>query len=126
MRRARRIDVWRDESGMIEIDAYFQDSSGDPGPSRVAVHEYVLRATADPETMTLVTVTPDARILPFMECPAAVDTAQVVVGTPLADLRRTVLERLAKTNGCTHLNDALRALAEVPVLLRHLDRIAAG
>ena len=126
MRRARRIDIWRDESGMIQIDAYFQDSSGDPGPSRVAVHEYVLRATADPETMTLVTVTPDARILPFMECPAAVDTAQLVVGTRLADLRRTVLERLAKTNGCTHLNDALRALAEVPVLVRHLDRIAEG
>jgi hypothetical protein len=32
-----------------------------------------------------------------------------------------VLDRLAKTNGCTHLNDALRALAEVPVLLGQLD-----
>ena len=35
---------------------------------------------------------------------------------PAAALRHVVLERLARTNGCTHLNDALRALAEVPVL----------
>jgi hypothetical protein len=32
-----------------------------------------------------------------------------------------VLERLSKTGGCTHLNDALRALAEVPVLLSALN-----
>ena len=120
MRRARRIDVWRD-GDVIVIDSGFQDSSGDPTHGRIAVHEYVLRATADAATLTLQSVAPDARILPFMECPAAVATASMVVGTPLADLRATVLERLAKTNGCTHLNDALRALAEVPVLLAQLD-----
>jgi hypothetical protein len=35
-------------------------------------------------------------------------------------LRHVVLERLARTKGCTHLNDALRALAEVPVLAERL------
>jgi hypothetical protein len=119
MRRARRIDVWREED-LVHIHSGFQDSSGDPS-GRIAVHEYVLEATADAATLTLQSVTPDARILPFMECPAAVQTASVVVGTPLSSLRQVVLERLAKTNGCTHLNDALRALAEVPVLLRELD-----
>ena len=73
--------------------------------------------------MTLTSVDPDARILPYLTCPHAVDTATMVVGTPLAELRSTVLERLARTSGCTHLNDALRALAEVPVLLGHLDRV---
>jgi hypothetical protein len=123
MRRARRIDVWRDPvDGTIMIDSGFQDSAGNPDHGRVAVHEYVLRATADPDTMTLTSVDPDARILPYLTCPDAVQTATIVVGTPLAELRSTVLERLARTNGCTHLNDALRALAEVPVLLGHLDR----
>jgi Protein of unknown function (DUF2889) len=43
-----------------------------------------------------------------------------LVGTPLTRLRTVVLERLRTTGGCTHLNDALRALAEVPILARHL------
>jgi hypothetical protein len=119
MRRARRIDVWID-GDVVHIDAAFQDSAGDPDHYRVAVHEYGITATADVATMTLQSVTPDPRILPYLECPGAVDTASRLIGTRMADLRMTVLERLAKTNGCTHLNDALRALAEVPVLASHL------
>jgi len=121
-RRARRIDVWRDPvDGTIMIDSGFQDSAGHPEHGRVAVHEYGLHATADPATMTIRSVHADPRVLPFLSCPNAVDTADHVIGTPVAELRTTVLERLAKTNGCTHLNDALRALAEVPVLLGQLD-----
>ncbi len=121
-RRARRIDVWRDPvDGTIMIDSGFQDSAGNPDHGRIAVHEYVLRATADPDTLLVTSVDPDPRVLPFRSCPNAVATAQAVVGAPLADLRTTVLERLAKANGCTHLNDALRALAEVPLLLTQLD-----
>ncbi|MGD9701002.1 MAG: DUF2889 domain-containing protein [Acidimicrobiia bacterium] len=122
MRRARRIDVWRDPvTGTIMIDSGFQDSAGHPDHGRVAVHEYVLRATADPDNLALTSVEPDARVLPFLTCPAAVNTASAVLGTPLAELRSVVLQRLARTAGCTHLNDALRALAEVPALLAQLD-----
>jgi hypothetical protein len=121
-RRARRIDVWRDPvDGTIMIDSGFQDSAGSPHASRIAVHEYVLHATVDPDTLLVTSVDADPRILPFLTCPDAVGTAPAVVGTPVAELRTTVLERLARTNGCTHLNDALRALAEVPVMLAQLD-----
>lgn len=41
-----------------------------------------------------------------------------MVGTPLTDLRTAVLEQLKGIDGCTHLNDVLRSLAEVPVLVR--------
>jgi hypothetical protein len=44
------------------------------------------------------------------------------VGTPLADLRHEVLDKLRRVDGCTHLNDVLRALAEVPVLVGYLDQ----
>jgi hypothetical protein len=118
MRRARRIDVWLD--GEIRIDAAFQDSAGDPVHGRVAVHEYRIAAAADPASGRLTSLQPDARILPFMECPSAAARALDLLGAPLAELRSVVLERLAKTSGCTHLNDALRALAEVPVLLERL------
>jgi hypothetical protein len=120
MRRARRIDVWM-ENGVVMIDSAFQDSASDPEHGRVAIHEYALRAMADPLTLTVTSVEADARVLPFLECPSAIATAQAIVGAPLSELRKVVLAKLSKQNGCTHLNDAMRALAEVPVLLHHLD-----
>jgi hypothetical protein len=118
MRRARRIDV--SLTDVIEIDSFFQDSATTPEGSRKAVHEYVLRATADPATQRLLSVTADPRVLPYQECPMAVANVGRMVGTPLTELRTAVLSELKGVDGCTHLNDALRALAEVPVLLRPL------
>jgi hypothetical protein len=118
MRRARRIDVWLD--GLIRIDAAFQDSATNPTGGRTAVHEYRLTATADPSTLELLSVEADPRVLPYAECPAAAVNAPRLVGTPMAELREKVLIELRGTAGCTHLNDALRALAEVPFLTARL------
>jgi hypothetical protein len=119
MRRARRIDVWRD-GDVIRVDSSFQDSSGDPEYGRVAVHEYGLEATVDVASGNLTSVTADPRVLPFLECPGAVDNITRLIGLPVRDLRSAVPEMLGRTNGCTHLNDALRALAEVPILADQL------
>lgn len=119
MRRARRTDAWL-QDGLIEVDAMFQDSCTTPSGGRVAVHEYQVRAWARPDTFELVRVSASPRVLPFDECPAAVATAGEMLGTPLPDLRDAVISRLHTTHGCTHLNDELRALAEVPVMLGHL------
>jgi len=118
MRRARRIDVCLTD--VIEIDSMFQDSCPVPAGGRVAVHEYGLRATADPLDLTLLSVQADPHVLPYRECPMAADNVERLIGTPLTQLREVVLERLKGTLGCTHLNDALRALAEVPVLAEPL------
>jgi hypothetical protein len=119
MRRARRIDVWI-EDGEARVDAMFQDSSTRPEGGRIAVHEYTLTAAADLATMTLASVDPVPRVLPYAECPLAVLNTGSLVGTPLVDLRRVVLERLQGVAGCTHLNDAVRALADVPDLIAQL------
>jgi hypothetical protein len=119
MRRARRIDTWLDGE-IIEIDAFFQDSATVPAGGRVAVHEYQLRATADRGSGELTSVTAVPRVLPYAECPLAALNVDRTVGTPFATLRERVLEELKGTAGCTHLNDMLRALAEVPVLARAL------
>ena len=118
MRRARRIDVWVDE--FVEIDAMFQDSATSPDGGRVAVHEYQLRARASREDFRLLSVTALPRVLPFAECPKAVTKIGQLAGTPLAQLRHEVLARLKTTEGCTHLNDELRALSEVPALVEQL------
>jgi hypothetical protein len=120
MRRARRIDAWI-EGNLIKIDAAFQDSAGDPDHGRIAVHEYQVSAEANLTTGIVTSVVADARILPFRSCTTAKATAPWLVASPLADMRTTVLNRLARANGCTHLNDALRALAEVPTLVNRLQ-----
>jgi hypothetical protein len=120
MRRARRIDVCLDDDGLIRVDSMFQDSSTVPEGGRIAVHEYRVEATVDPVEGILTSVFADARVLPYLECPAAAGAVDRMVGTTVADLRVAVLDRLKGAAGCTHLNDALRALAEVPVLARPL------
>jgi len=124
MRRARRIDVWVEHNAAgdtIHVDSSFQDSSGDPEYGRVAVHEYGLVATANRTTGELTSVSADPRVLPFLECPGAIDNITRLVGLPIQELRSAVPELLGRTNGCTHLNDALRALAEVPILAEQLQ-----
>lgn len=120
MRRARRIDVWRDQ-GRIVVDSAFQDSATTPAGGRTAVHEYRLNVTADLQSLRLLSIEADARILPHRECMAAPANLSRLLGSPLPELRDKVLAELRGMAGCTHLNDAMRALAEVPVLVRHLD-----
>jgi len=121
MRRARRIDVWRDHD-VIAIDAMFRDSCWQPDGGEVAVHEYRIDATADAVTGEVTAVRADPRVLPFAECPGAAPNASLIVGANLADLRAEVLDRIRLTDCCTHLNDALRSLAEVPVIAAALER----
>lgn len=124
MRRARRIDVTMGD--VIEIDSMFQDSSTVPDGGRVAVHEYLVRATADPVTGELLSISADPRVLPYDECPLASLSVDRIVGTPLRELRAVVLEVFPGTAGCTHLNDAMRAMAEVPLLVEGLRTTGNG
>ncbi len=120
-RRARRIEVQRDEAaGLIRIEAAFQDSVRRKSGGRGAIHEYNISATADLASARLLTLEPEARILPFGECPGAIHNTQRLIGRSLHEVRDAVLENLRGTQGCTHLNDALRALAEVPKLAGYL------
>jgi hypothetical protein len=120
-RRARRIDVIRDEMARkLRIDSAFQDSAKVKEGGRVAIHEYLLRATCDLDTLEILTLEPEARILPFSECPGAVHNVERLIGKRLDAIRGEVLALLRGPEGCTHLNDALRALADVPALAQGL------
>ena len=114
-RRARRIDVWA-EDGVIVIDAGFQDSGLAADGRRVAIHEYHVRATVESDTTVLRSLEVTPLILPFAECPGASIKASKMVGQPLSEFRQRVLSTLPHTEGCTHLNDVLRSLADAPKL----------
>jgi len=116
MRRARRIDAWV-EADEIVVESMFRDSAWEPDGTEVAVHEYSLELRARASTGEVTAVTAVPRVLPYRECRAAAANATLVVGAALPTLRIEVLERIRATDCCTHLNDALRAVAEVPVLV---------
>jgi Protein of unknown function (DUF2889) len=118
MRRARRMDVWVDER--IWIDVGFQDSATSPGGGRVAVHEYSVQASASVESYTLLSLEARAHVLPYRECPDAINNIGCLVGRKLSEFRHEVPAVLAGVLGCTHLNDVLRSLSDVPGLVRGL------
>jgi hypothetical protein len=118
-RRARRTDAWIEDDKVV-VEAHFQDSCTLPDGRRMAVHEYLLHARIDHRTMLIDEIAADPRVLPFNYCPAAVLNVGRLVGTPVSDLRSTVVKELAREQGCTHLNDMLRSLAEVPHMLAPL------
>ncbi|MDB5968677.1 MAG: hypothetical protein JWQ90_1127 [Hydrocarboniphaga sp.] len=122
LRRARRIDVCLDD-GRILIDSAFQDSATTPQGGRAVVHEYGLSASADAQSLQLLSIEAQPYVLPFVECPNATLSLPRLLGVPLPELRERVLAELRGTVGCTHLNDALRALAEVPALADRLREI---
>jgi hypothetical protein len=119
MRRARRVDVWATIDGFA-VDAMFRDSCWQPDGVEVAVHEYHLDASLDADAIHLTGVNAEPRVLPFSECPGAAPNASRLSGTSIRELRTEVLEELQFTDCCTHLNDALRALAELPAMVSAL------
>ncbi len=119
MRRARRLDVWTAD-GKVVVDAMFQDSSSDPAGERRAVHEYRIALTADIGSGRITTLDATPRTLPYQECPFATASLDRLLGTPLRELRDSVPSVLRGTAGCTHLNDALRGLSDLPGLLSRL------
>ncbi|MFW2449201.1 MAG: DUF2889 domain-containing protein [Qipengyuania pacifica] len=118
-RRARRIDIWR-EGERLRVESHFQDSASSPnGETRIAIHEYLLEAQIDLQGR-LASVAARPGTLPFPECRAAPTNLHALIGIPASELREVVLEKLSLKHGCTHLNDMMRSLAEVPVLEKFL------
>jgi hypothetical protein len=124
MRRARRIDVRFDIDGQVTIDSAFQDSCSMPDGSRSAVHEYTIHATADSRTWEIASLQATPGNLPYDECPMAIPKIAPLVGTGIADLREYIPGTFRGIAGCTHLNDALRALADTPLLAGRLGAAA--
>ena len=120
-KRLRPVAADEEDAGSL-----FRDSVWGPGQTERVVHEYALGAGINPATMRLTGIRAEPHVLPFETCPAAARNVDLLTGEPVRTLRRRVLDLISGTDGCTHLTDALRALAEVPVLLTELARVPAG
>ena len=60
-------------------------------------------------------------MLPFRECQWAPEHVALLLGRPVLGFRTEVQSTLTELQACTHLNDMLRCLAEVPALATAVD-----
>jgi hypothetical protein len=119
MRRRRRLDVvGPGRSGEAHrFDAHFRDSHMDRDGAEWVVHEYSATGAFDIVGGRVLDIAVEARVLPWMECPGAVASAQRLSGMPIAELRTRVRQEFTGTPTCTHLNDTLRSLGDLEVLV---------
>jgi hypothetical protein len=118
MRRFRRLDLLPVDAESVDFDAHFRDTHVDGDGVETIVHEYTVAGSVDVSTRTITSVMADVRVLPWQECPGAIGSAARVRGMTLAELRSRVRGELVGTSTCTHLNDTLRAIADLDALLR--------
>ncbi len=128
MRRRRRLDVVAPEGtdGRCRIDAHFRDSHVDASGAESVVHEYAVYGTVDRAGGWVEDISARAHVLPWVECPGALASAERLSGMPITELRGQVRREFKGTSTCTHLNDTLRSLGDVNVLLEGLSGGTAG
>jgi len=121
MRRFRRLDLRPVDADSADcsagFDAHFRDSHVDGEGQESIVHEYTVAGSVDTSTRTVISVTAEVRVLPWQECPGAIGSAERVRGMSLSELRSRVRGEFVGTSTCTHLNDTLRAIADLDALL---------
>ena len=117
MRRFRRLDLGPVDAGSAEFGAHFRDTHVDGDGVETIVHEYTVLGSVDTSTRTNEWVTATVQVLPWQECPGAIGSAARVEGMTLSDMRGRIRGEFVGTTTCTHLNDTLRAIADLDALL---------
>ncbi|WP_230203051.1 DUF2889 domain-containing protein [Parafrankia discariae] len=120
MRRARRLDLLPTGVDELRLDVFFRDSYQSDGGPEAVIHEYEVNAALDSGTLTFTEIESTPRVLPWVECPLAAASAARLAGTAAADARQVVGTTFRGTSTCTHLNDTLRSLGDVPALVAML------
>jgi hypothetical protein len=117
MRRRRRLDVMPG-ADVAAVEAWFRDTVAEADGSECALHEYTVRGEVAVGEGAVGWLESIPHVLPYVDCSGAAPSSRLLDGTPLRELRAVVRERLTGVVGCTHLNDALRSVADVDHLLR--------
>jgi Protein of unknown function (DUF2889) len=126
VRRRRRLDLIEPDDDELEyrVDLHFRDSHVDDQGFESIMHEYSMSGTVDLGAGRIGTVSARANVLPWVECPGALASAQRVDGMELSALRSRIRKEFVGRSTCTHLNDSLRSLADVTALHRALMPLA--
>lgn len=119
VRRTRRLDL-RVEGGTVILDSLFRDSHVGADGEETVIHEYGVRGRANRAGWSILSLVATPHVLPWQECPVAAGSAGRLAGSDLRSLREEVKAGFVGTSTCTHLNDQLRQLGDVPALTARL------
>lgn len=114
MRRQRLLDV--DAGTAPDFVAMFRDLHADDEGVVTVLHEYGISGRYDVTTDRLLEVFAVPTVLPWPECPEASASAGRLAGMAPSEVRSTVSQDFRGTSTCTHLNDLLRSLGDLPAL----------
>jgi len=94
-------------------------SGGDfGGAESVTVHDFVVEGEVEGPLLTLVRLSVEADTHPYAECPLVIPASHDLVGhTLMSGWRRSVLDQLGGTRGCTHVNTLLMGLSEMTTMV---------
>src|SRR5512144_2073560 len=123
MRRRRLLDVAPAER--LDVYAMFRDSYVDLDGTERVLHEYDVNAVVDSATFLVEEIAVAPRALPYGECVLAAASAERIHGRSVGTLREYVAIDLWGPTTCTHLNDLLRFLADIPHLAREIPASSA-
>ncbi|CAO5146550.1 DUF2889 domain-containing protein [Frankia sp. AiPs1] len=117
-------------AGEFTVESLFRDSFQPDDGAQMVVHEYEVHGAMDPRSTRFTRLAATPRVLPWIECPEAVPSAAWLVGQPAHTARASVRRDFAGPPTCTHLNDTLCHLADLPalavLLARHTGRPDPG
>lgn len=125
IQRRRLLQVEPTKDGRVAVLAWFRDTFTARDGSQTIVHEYAVDSTVARRTEGLVVERLHARprVLPLPDCHDAVAHVVRLRDTALDDVDASVRSELSGSAGCTHLNDLLRALRAVPLLIDRLPLV---
>lgn len=103
--------------GSNPIVARFCDSYADPDGTHRALHEWVVHTDYARADDRFGAVSVDAGRLPWVECPVAGSSAGRLDGLSPAEVDQALGSGFGGISTCTHLNDTLRSLVDVPDLV---------
>lgn len=123
-RRSKDLQVWARDKDSYEFTAYLLDESfggtyEDNGVSAV-VHHFTAEGVVSGEDLILTELTINAVEHPFRECPLVTLKAKSLIGHSIVrGWRKTVLDNLGSTQGCTHQVNLLMSLSDMLILIHH-------
>lgn len=121
VRRRRMLQV-RPVDDRIEVAGYFRDTFRRPDGVEVVIHEYGISAMLGGSPPVVEALEAHPGRLPMEHCPLAAVGTAAVIGAPVGEIDGAVRGSLRGPRSCTHLNDELRSLRLVPVLMSMLGR----
>jgi DUF2889 family protein len=88
-----------------------------PGES-VTIHDFGLTGEVEGPRLTVTDLQVEAYAHPYGECPFVIPATQELIGGSLTSgWRRSLLDRLGGTRGCTHVNTLLLGLSELTTMV---------